>query len=205
MNFCLRGNASVILMSLRRGAPYADRVEDKGRVLIYEGHDAPCRIRGPNPKKIDQPISHPTEKPTQNGLFFDAALRAKRGECPPEVVKVYEKVRDGVWVFDGYFGLLDAWQERTGGRMVFKFKLGLKETTPDSDPRKYTDLAHNRMIPSAVKLEVWKRDGGKCNICGSRENLHFDHTIPFSQGGSSLVAKIFNYSAQGIIWKNATK
>jgi len=45
MNFRLRGGMSVILMSLRRGAPYVDRVEDNGRILIYEGHDIP-RSRG---------------------------------------------------------------------------------------------------------------------------------------------------------------
>jgi len=39
MNFRLRANLSVILMSLRRGAPYADRIEDDGKTLIYEGHE----------------------------------------------------------------------------------------------------------------------------------------------------------------------
>jgi 5-methylcytosine-specific restriction endonuclease McrA len=46
-----------------------------------------------------------------------------------------------------------------------------------------------RVIPTHVKLEVWKRDGGKCVVCDSRENLHFDHDLPFSKGGSSLTAK----------------
>ena len=45
------------------------------------------------------------------------------------------------------------------------------------------------MIPSHVMLEVWKRDSGKCIKCGSTENLHFDHIIPYSRGGSSLVAE----------------
>jgi 5-methylcytosine-specific restriction endonuclease McrA len=42
-----------------------------------------------------------------------------------------------------------------------------------------------RIIPTWVKLEVWKRDGGKCIECGSEEDLHFDHIIPWSKGGSS--------------------
>ena len=40
MNFRLRGGHSVFLMSVRKGAPYHDRVEDEGLTLIYEGHDA---------------------------------------------------------------------------------------------------------------------------------------------------------------------
>jgi 5-methylcytosine-specific restriction endonuclease McrA len=50
------------------------------------------------------------------------------------------------------------------------------------------DIDHSRLIPSQVKLEVWKRDEGQCVKCGSKDNLHFDHIIPFSKGGSSLVA-----------------
>lgn len=42
------------------------------------------------------------------------------------------------------------------------------------------------MIPSTVKIEVWKRDGGKCVQCGAKDELHFDHILPFSKGGTSL-------------------
>ena len=50
-------------------------------------------------------------------------------------------------------------------------------------------LEQNRLIPTHVKLAVWKRDHGKCVECGSTDNLHFDHIIPYSRGGSSLVAE----------------
>lgn len=45
-------------------------------------------------------------------------------------------------------------------------------------------------ISEDVKFEVWRRDQGRCVICGSQENLEFDHIIPFSKGGSSTARNI---------------
>lgn len=45
-------------------------------------------------------------------------------------------------------------------------------------------------IPSNVKRGVWKRDNGKCVICGSEVELEFDHIIPVSRGGSSTIQNI---------------
>ena len=50
------------------------------------------------------------------------------------------------------------------------------------------ELEHNRLIPTSIKIEVWKRDKGRCVYCGSNKNLHYDHIIPFSKGGSSTTA-----------------
>lgn len=186
MNFRLRNKASVVLMSVRRGAPYADRVEDDGRVLIYEGHDAPRRDASIKPKEIDQPL-HDKGKLSQNGLFYNAAMDHKQGKAKAELVKVYEKVRPGIWTYNGYFRLVDAWKENDGRREVFKFRL---VTDDENQPSENSDGEHEhpRVIPTPVKVEVWKRDKGKCRACGSDLNLHFDHIIPYSKGGSSLVA-----------------
>jgi hypothetical protein len=186
MYFRLHKNESVLLMSVRRGAPYADRVEEDGRVLIYEGHDAPKKGAVNDPKTVDQPMMI-DGKLTQNGLFYEAALRSKRGEQEPELVRVYEKVRAGIWTYNGHFRLLDAWQEPSGTRQVFKYRLEIQE---EIDPVLAigTGDEHTRLIPSSVKVEVWKRDKAHCVICGSTENLHFDHIIPYSKGGSSLTA-----------------
>jgi Holliday junction DNA helicase RuvB len=45
-------------------------------------------------------------------------------------------------------------------------------------------------IPSAIRREVWRRDGGKCVKCGSRKNLEYDHIIPVSKGGSNTARNI---------------
>jgi 5-methylcytosine-specific restriction endonuclease McrA len=32
-------------------------------------------------------------------------------------------------------------------------------------------------------------DGGKCRMCDASDELHFDHIVPFSRGGTSLTAE----------------
>jgi len=189
MNFRLRPGESLILMSLRPGAPYADRVEEGGRVIIYEGHDIPRTQGGPDPKSVDQPEFLPSGRLTQNGLFADAVRQYKLGRAEAEQIKVFEKIRAGIWVYNGLFRLVDVWQETSGRRQVFKFKLEILDRPPNISRALADGVDHDRVIPASVKLEVWKRDKGRCVKCGSRENLHFDHIIPFSQGGSSKDAK----------------
>jgi hypothetical protein len=185
MNFELQGNHSVILMSVRPNAPYADRFEDDGTTLIYEGHDVPRTAQNPNPKTVDQPERTPSGNLTQNGLFQHAAHRYRDGQREPERVRVYEKIKQGIWSYNGVFHLIDAWKEPSSGRQVFKFKLVAVEGEEDFSAPVPSQPKPRRIIPTWVKLEVWKRDGGKCTKCGSEQDLHFDHIIPWSKGGSS--------------------
>lgn len=188
MNFGIGGSHSVILMSTRPNAPYRDRLENGGTTLIYEGHDQPRSKSHPNPKMMDQPRHFPSGGLTQNGRFDQAAQSFKRGERPPERVRVYEKIRPGIWSYNGVFHLIDSWREPDEQRLVFKFKLVAVEGEEDFAQPVHVDAMRRRVIPTEVKLEVWKRDGGKCVICGASDELQFDHVLPFSKGGTSLTA-----------------
>ena len=52
------------------------------------------------------------------------------------------------------------------------------------------DLKSRKPIPQDVKIEVWRRDEGKCVACNSVVNLEYDHIIPVSLGGSSTTRNI---------------
>ena len=189
MNFGLARNHSVILMSVRPNAPYQDRIEDGGTTLIYEGHDWPRTIEHKNPKTEDQPEFHPSGRPTQNGLFHQAAQKTKNGLRSPERVRVYEKLQKGIWAYNGVFHLVDSWKEPDGLRWAFRFRLEAVEGELELAEASSDDVIRRRIIPTSVKLEVWKRDGGRCVVCGATDELHFDHDLPFSLGGTSIVAK----------------
>src|SRR6266480_5605968 len=58
----------------------------------------------------------------------------------------------------------------------------------DAERRKFERLQHKfngtsverwgrAKIPEQVRVEVWRRDGGVCAKCGSRERLEYDHII----------------------------
>src|SRR2546421_5749389 len=99
MNFGLGGNHSVILMSIRRNAPYRDRIEDGGTTLIYEGHDEPRGSGCPKPKIVDQPERYSSGGLTQNGKFHQAAQDANAERRRPERVRAYEKIHSGIWSY----------------------------------------------------------------------------------------------------------
>ena len=186
MNFGLGGNHSVILMSVRPNAPYRDRLEDGGTTLIYEGHDQPKGTSCMNPKSVDQPEHHPSGSLTQNGKFHKAAQLYKSRKGDSERVRVYEKIRTGIWSYNGVFHLVDSWYEQDEYRRVFKFRLIAIEGNEDFSIPPERNIQRRRVIPSSVKLAVWKRDSGRCVICRASDELHFDHDLPWSKGGTSI-------------------
>lgn len=188
MNFRMGPTYSVILMSQRSNAPYKDRIHSDGVTIEYEGHDMSRRSYDHNTKLEDQLERLPSGKLTQNGLFIESIRKFKTEQTQPERVKVYEKIMDGVWSLKGFFELIDYNVVNDGTRSVFRFILQLSDKQ-EHDATQNIELNHTRLIPSEVKKEVWKRDGGKCVLCGSQENLHFDHDLPFSRGGTSLTSK----------------
>ena len=82
---------------------------------------------------------------------------------------------------------------RTGPGIYFYYKgrLYLSDSKEevvahvDGVGTKEDDDSRRERIPDDTQIFVWKRDGGACVKCGSKENLAFDHIIPHSRGGSN--------------------
>lgn len=190
MTFRAYPRVGVILMSRKPNAPYQDAELANGAIL-YEGHDQPRSVNTPEPKQVDQPRVNARGRLTQNGKFADWTDRYRNGEVRPALFNVYEKLIKGIWTYRGLFRLVDYRYEKSGARHVFRFVLepvdeglgdsGLALPNPSPD---YDTMT--RQIPTSVKQAVYKRDRGQCVLCGSRENLHFDHDLPYSKGGTSL-------------------
>lgn len=51
-------------------------------------------------------------------------------------------------------------------------------------------FSQSRYISETTKKIVYSRDGGVCQCCGGSESLEYDHIIPYSCGGTSIVSNI---------------
>ncbi len=183
MNFRLNPHYSVILMSLRSNAPYQDEILPDEVTIIYEGHDASRSTSLSDPKRVDQPRVTPKGTLTQNGKFVEAIENHQKGKSAEKVL-VYEKLFNGVWSFKGAFDLVDYKYMMVAGRRVFRFELKLSQDDIQTQGPQLRE--RTRVIPTNVKKIVWQRDGGKCVQCGASDELHFDHDLPYSKGGTSI-------------------
>ena len=100
-----------------------------------------------------------------------------------------QKLRDALWADNGIFLLKGAWQESDVQRQVFVFKLEAVEDQATGTGWPTSHPERRRRIPTWVKVEVWKRDAGRCVICGATDDLQFDHDLPYALGGTSMTAQ----------------
>ena len=87
---------------------------------------------------------------------------------------------------------------RGGANALYNLQLLCRDCRYDPDPGQFEESPASgapgerstRVIPQDVKIKVSNRDNGRCVECGSDEDLHFDHKIPWSKGGSNTVNNI---------------
>ena len=63
-------------------------------------------------------------------------------------------------------------------------------TSPPHAPDAPLGERNSRAIPQSVKVAVAARDQGRCRMCGSADDLQYDHVVPWSRGGANTVANV---------------
>jgi HNH endonuclease len=101
-----------------------------------------------------------------------------------------------VWFFNGFIYEVKGYYTDNEIRLLIledfdKERKYFEKLKTKFDETKESEFAFERpRIPENVRIEVWRRDGGKCAKCGSRERLEYDHIVPISKGGSNTARNI---------------
>ena len=100
------------------------------------------------------------------------------------------------WVFKGYVYQVNGDYSDEQIRLLIledfdKERRYFEKLKAKFDGTKAAESVYERpRIPENVRVEVWRRDGGKCARCGSQEKLEYDHIVPISKGGSNTARNI---------------
>jgi hypothetical protein len=130
----------------------------------------PARLRFAYPSKIKRKED---VSPLRRARFFvfrnklvrvEDAGHATRGEI---LLRVKHKVLSQEKAFTNMTRAVELFDKMEGSRLVRRLP-----------------------ISEDVRILVWRRDGGKCVVCGGQERLEFDHVIPVDKGGSSTARNI---------------
>ena len=98
---------------------------------------------------------------------------------PLEIVRVsdespYEMRETLCWLYKGNIYEVDTVNTKDEIRYIVFEEFDKERKRFEKLKKKYEEGDENEIparqrIPEAVRIEVWRRDGGKCAICGSRE------------------------------------
>jgi len=119
---------------------------------------------------------------------------------PMKIVRLYDNKGFSLlsleWVFKGYVYEVDHLFSDEEARLLIledfdKERQKFETLNAKFDEAPAQEATYERpRIPESVRIEVWRRDGGKCARCGSRERLEYDHIVPISRGGSNTARNI---------------
>ncbi len=139
-------------------------------------------------------IAGPLEaKRSLNRAAYDALMHRQSDE-PAQVLDDPER-RRSCWLFQDEFYWDDEGYDATQVKALVLQRLSqkerrLKHALALMAQTGAIEAGPRPPIPDDVRVFVWRRDGGSCVGCGSRENLEFDHVIPVALGGSGTARNL---------------
>jgi len=170
------------------------------------------RDEGPPPDDPRLPV-HPSPASRQSDVVpLDAVLRRLHITVTKRLLAKVELARDALSHFHPMASMetvIEAGLDLVVERHRKRRGVGAEAS---ADPRR----AAPGRITSAVKRQVWERDGGRCQwpidgggTCGSTLRLEFDHRVPRGLGGSSdesnvrLLCRFHNQRAARLVYGDA--
>jgi len=90
---------------------------------------------------------------------------------------------------------LEAFVEYIESKEDNKEEIEIEENNTDTNQEQEIVYKHKtkRNISERLKVQILMRDGNKCKLCGiivTGDNIHFDHIIPWSKGGETVLENI---------------
>ena len=127
-------------------------------------------------------------------LYKEIEQAIQRAENEPVRLDFYGQTN--CWIFKGVKYLCEGTHSPDQQRLLVMEEFDKERRYWEGLRRKFDspedqESARTRpRIPESVRIQVWRRDGGKCARCGSREKLEYDHIVPISRGGSNTARNI---------------
>ena len=118
----------------------------------------------------------------------DSVWRTQRDE-PVKLMSDDDRRRTW-WMYQGEFYWEDEGYDAITVKALVLQRLGQNERRVRRamtlmEQQSLTSEPRRIFIPQEVRLEVFRRDGGRCVNCGADRDLQFDHVIPVALGGAS--------------------
>lgn len=145
-------------------------------------------------KKLDQIDLSQKDVSVLNKIYEEYIGLLKDTEEKP--VRLIDFIRFSHWFYKGFVYQVQGHYSEDEIRLLIledfdKERRRFEKLRAKFDGAISEDLNYERpRIPEKVRIEVWRRDSGKCARCGSREKLEYDHIVPISKGGSNTARNI---------------
>lgn len=125
-------------------------------------------------------------------------IKLWRAVIDDDLIAVFEPyfTHNVVWIFKGYYYKVTGFYTDDEFRLLILEDFDKERRLFEKLKAKFNDDIQTEnsisrpRIPESVRVEVWRRDSGKCARCGSREKLEYDHIVPISKGGSNTTRNV---------------